>query len=88
LLIVGGLYVPAKQTVTVSLSYTVPATALDGISGYRLLAQEQPGKRPPTLSVLVRDGARRWAAHIMLAHDMIFSTAWNAPSGALRIQRG
>jgi hypothetical protein len=88
LLIVGGLYVPARHTVTVSIHYRIPASALAGISGYRLLVQEQPGKIPPMLSVQVHAGTRTWTADTVLRHDTVFSTAWDAPSGMLRVQRG
>jgi hypothetical protein len=84
-LITGGLLVPAGATRTISISYTVPASALAGGSAYTLVVQKQSGSRPALLSVRVHEGGKTWAARTWLRRDMVFSVSWEAPAGNLML---
>jgi len=63
----------------------VPAAVLRGVPGYRLIVQEQPGGHPAWVTVRVSAGGRAWSAAAALAHDLLFSTSWRAPPGALSV---
>ena len=85
-LIPGYVQVPGGATRSVTISYSVPPSALAGLQGYRLLVQKQPGSRPPSLVLRVSAGGRTWMARTALWRDTLFSTRWDAPSGMLPAQ--
>lgn len=85
LLIPGGLQVPGHSTRVVQLTYVVPAAVMRGVPGYRLIVQEQPGGHPAWVTVRVSAGGHAWSAAAALAHDLLFSTSWQAPSGPLTV---
>jgi hypothetical protein len=87
-LIPGYIQVPSGATRSITISYSVPPSALPGVQGYRLLLQKQPGSPPPAVFVRVSAGGRTWTARTTLWRDTLFATRWDAPSGMLRVQDG
>jgi hypothetical protein len=77
--------VPNDATRSVTLRYSVPPSVLAAVPGYRLVVQKQPGSRPAVVAVRVSAGGRTWTAHRVLRRDSVFSTPWDAPSGALHV---
>jgi hypothetical protein len=84
-LVAGYVEVPDDATRSVTLRYSVPPSALAAVPGYRLVVQKQPGSRPAVVAVRVSAGGRTWTAHTVLRRDSVFSTPWDAPSGALHV---
>jgi hypothetical protein len=87
-LIPGYVQVPGGATRSVTITYSVPPSALAGLQGYRLLVQKQPGSRAPSLVLRVSAGRRTWIARGTLWRDTLFATRWDAPSGTLPAQDG